>query len=281
METLNSFFEKYGRRLWHDKYLSDCQFMVNRLSGFSDNHNKPIGAYTDDDIYNFMDHLEDQGLKDNTINRYLAAYSKLFKKAAKKKLIEIVPSVEWKPVGNGRKRYFSAKEIQDLIEFFLDSEHPWMANFVVLGEQTGMRLGEILAINNLKSKKTQGNLSDCGSFVELTETKNGEQRTVPLTDEAQEALARLDNCPADYHSHRTFYDTWDLARECIAPGDEDFVFHVLRHTCATRLAMEFGVDTLVVGSILGHKSIATTKKYVQKDRQAMQAVVNKLKRRAA
>lgn len=279
--TLDTFFDKYGKRLWQDKYLKDCNFMVNRLSNFSNNRTRAIGSYIDDDLYDFMDHLKEEGLSDSTVNRYLAAYSRLFKKAVNKKLMDYAPQVEWKTVESGRPRFYSDQEVDDLIEFFLDSDHPWMADFVVVAVNTGMRLGEILSINNPKPKKTIGTISPCGNFIELTNTKNGSERTVPMNASAREALRNLDNCPSNVWTNRKFYDTWALAKQCLAPYDEHFVFHVLRHTCATRLAMEFNVDTLIVGTILGHKSIATTKKYVHAKKDNLAIIMKKLDERAA
>lgn len=43
-------------------------------------------------------------------------------------------------------------------------------------------------------------------------------------------------------------------------GLEDFRFHDLRHTAATRMA-EAGVDVFTIAAILGHKDIKTTARY--------------------
>jgi integrase len=281
METLETFYDKYGFRLWHDKYLRDCNFMVSRLSDFKNNRSRAIGSYTDDDLYAFMDHLKEEGLSDSTVNRYLAAYSRLFRKAVSKKLMSHTPQVEWKSVEPGRPRFYTDQEVDDLVEFFLDSDHPWMADFVVFAVNTGMRLGEIVSINNPNPTKTTGTISLCGNYIELTNTKNGDGRTVPMNASAKEALLNLDNCPSGPWSSRKFYNTWKQAKQCMAPNDSNFVFHVLRHTCATRLAMEFSVDTLVVGAILGHKSIATTKKYVHAKKENLATIMSKLERSAA
>jgi integrase len=230
-----------------------------------------------------MDYLHDEkGLKGATINRYLAAYSELFSTAVRKKAMSYVPKVKWYAENKGRPRFFTDTEVDDLEAFFLDSDHPWMADFVILGVNTGMRLGEILGINNRvptppgEQPKAYGYLSDCGGFIELHETKNGESRIVPLNEEAVGALANLNNKPSDFYTHRSFYDTWDAARMSIAPEDRDFVFHVLRHTCATRLVMEYQVDHITVGLILGHKSPLTTKKYVHPVKQSLAGVMAKM-----
>lgn len=94
-------------------------------------------------------------------------------------------------VRSSRPRFFTDKEIDDLVNFLDNSSQPWMSHFVVLGVNTGMRLGEILGINNAQSK-TQGVISRCGTYVTLSDTKNGDQRIVPLNHAARKALAALD-----------------------------------------------------------------------------------------
>jgi len=276
METLNKFLAKNAHRLWKDKYLNDCIFMVQRLSNFEDFESKPLDEFKAADIYGFMDHLSKQGLKDTTINRYLACFSVVFSMAVEQELMTQAPKVRWKKARNSRPRFFSDTEVKDLTEFLADSDHPWMADFVTLGVNTGMRLGEIVGINNEDTKKTSGTLSDCGQFITLSNTKNGDERLVPLNIKAQQALSNLDNCPSKFYSHRKFYNTWNEARDALARGDEHYVFHVLRHTCATRLAMEFNVDAITLGKILGHKSQATTAKYVHAQPSSLQNIMSKL-----
>jgi Phage integrase family len=43
--------------------------------------------------------------------------------------------------------------------------------------------------------------------------------------------------------------------------DEHFVVHTLRHTCATRLVNDEGIDVFTVQKWMGHKDLATTRRY--------------------
>jgi len=280
METLTTFMDANAHRLWHDKHLRDCQFMIQRLANFQDNQDKPLGEFTVKDILVFTDHLALVGLCDNTVNRYLACFSCLFNLAVEHEIIERKPRMKFHKVKSSRPRFFSDKEIIDLVNYLDHSNQPWMSHFVTLGVNTGMRLGEILGINNATSK-TQGYVSDCGTYITLMDTKNGDQRLVPLNREARSALASLDMRPAGPYTHRKFYDTWAEARDALARNDKHFVFHVLRHTCATRLAMEHNVDSITLGKILGHRSIATTQKYVHTKPDALSAIMRKLETRGA
>ena len=278
MVTLKKFAGDNAHRIWEGKHLTDSVSKITRLSGFSNFGNKDINTFEADDIYNFLDQLKDEGLADATLNRYTAAISSLFKFAVEKRVVKHVPKVRWKKAKSSRPRYFTTQEVDALVEHFRSSKHPWMADFCLLAVNTGMRLGEILAINN-DSSKTYGEISKCCKFITLHDTKNGEERLVPLNKDAQRALQNLNNMPHYYHSHRKFYDAWADAKDELARHDKNFVFHVLRHTCATRLAMEFNVEPITLGKILGHRSMATTAKYVHAQPNSIAAVMANLEKR--
>lgn len=275
MYTLKAFADEHGHRMWHDRHLMNSLRMIKKVSTFRDFATRPITDFKPTDIEALMDSLAEEGLKDGTINRYLSAISSVFKEAVRKEVVTHAPSVRWKKESKGRPRYYTAKEVKDIIDFLKTSRDPWMADFVVIAVNTGMRLGEILGINNLDSK-TYGKVSDCGSFVTLFDTKNGDERLVPLNKDAQWALENLMGTPSSYYTHARFYRTWWEAKDELARHDENFVFHVLRHTCATRLAMEFNVESLTIGKILGHRSTQTTQKYVHVQPDSIKAVMQKL-----
>ena len=79
-----------------------------------------------------------------------------------------------------------------------------------------------------------------GPTVSFWETKNGRNRTVPLTVRCVDALR--DNLPA-VPSRRVFpieyaalRNIWQRAKLAAGVEDDALVLHSLRHTCATRLA---------------------------------------------
>ena len=276
MNTLRSFFEKNGHRLWEGKHLVNCNFMITRLENYSDFSTRSLEQIKAADIYDFMDHLTDQGLTDSTINRYLACFSVFFSLAVEHEVLVAAPKVRWKKSKPSRPRFFTDDELTSLVGFLSKSKNPWMVDFVTLGLNTGMRLGEILSINNDRPKKTVGVVSPCGDFITLKHTKNGDERIVPINEPAKQALENLDMKPSGPYTHRRFYDTWNEARDELARNDEHYVFHVLRHTCATRLAMEFNVDSITLGRILGHRSPQTTAKYVHTKPASLKAIMSKL-----
>ena len=99
--------------------------------------------------------------------------------------------------------------------------------------------------------------------MHLEDTKNGDERYVYLNEKAQYALLNLDNQPEKYFRMWKFYRAWGAMRKDLLDGNELYVFHSLRHTFATRLANEFKLNNTVIASMMGHRSLVTTSKYVK------------------
>ena len=142
-------------------------------------------------------------------------------------------------------------------KFFKTSDYPELWDFAYLSLNTGMRLGEIL-------KMTPKMISPCGRFITLTGAicKNGSGRLIPLSEATRRTLIGLSDQPSKHYHHRPFYKVWSAARDTIAKDDKHFVFHVCRHTAATRMANEFKINTSIIGKILGHRTEKTTNKYI-------------------
>ena len=94
--------------------------------------------------------------------------------------------------------------------------------------------------------------------------KNGERRNVPLNAVLTSTLkaVKMESTQGEavfrtpqgkpYRNFRTAFE-----RAVVQAGLEDFTFHDLRHTFASRLVMR-DVDLPTVKELLGHKSIAMT-----------------------
>ena len=268
---LRSFVNKEAHRLWEGRHLQQSHAKLMRFCDYKGFGNRSINRFGLGDIYDFLDALSSQGLTDNTLNHYSAALSTVFNHAVDLGALEAAPKIKWKKVKSGRPRYLTKDEITGLFSFLGSHKHWWMRHFVTIGLHTGMRLGEILSITDNHIVKT-----DDGTWIHLLETKNGDERWVPANDKVIEALAALDNRPKKYYSHRKFYDTWGAARKQVARGDKHFVFHTLRHTAATAMANDFQVNTIVLGQLLGHRSVQTTKKYVHVKPTELQRIARQM-----
>jgi len=272
--TILDFTIDKARSIWRTQdHLDRSLGKIKSFSEFSDFSTRPIDCYTPSHIYLFLEYLEDElGRTNATLNRYHSAINSVFKRYGEECRVDILPRVSWKKESSGRPRFFSDVEICTLLEIFRKSSHPWAADFVVFALQTGMRKSEIngIGISSEEAQKDQcvGSVSTdriTGQMmVHLKNTKNYEDRLIPLNTEAQDALKNLSFKPSLHYKESSYYSLWNYAREKICPNDATFVSHVCRHTAGTNLASK-GFNDTQIGRLLGHKSPLTTKKYVHPD----------------
>src|SRR4029079_79740 len=99
--------------------------------------------------------------------------------------------------------------------------------------------------------------------VHLHTTKNGEQRTVPLSSRAVEILMQVERSATgrvfeNWKDALNFEHAWH--RAVVRSGLKDLHFHDLRHEAATRL-FEQGLNPMQVAAITGHKTLQMLKRY--------------------
>ena len=201
-----------------------------------------------------------------TINRYLATLSHMLNVAKKEwRLIERNPvsDIAKKKEGRGRTRFLSDAERTKLLAVCESSAWPQLHTLVVLAITTGARRGELITLKwdaiDLKAGKAI-----------VTETKNGEPRTLPLVGKALEALRALKlqgSAASPYvfpnpSGFPGYFDHFDHRwRDALTAAElEGFRFHDLRHCCASYLAAN-GASLLEIADVLGHKTLAMVRRY--------------------
>ena len=126
-----------------------------------------------------------------------------------------------------------------------------------------MRLGEILSLGWRGVDLSR-------ETITVFESKNDEKRTIPINDSTVKMLKKLGKVRpmktdlVFYSGCHTALDARNVRRDFQTALKnaqiEDFRFHDLRHTFATRL-IQNGVDVYKVQTLLGHKSPGMTQRY--------------------
>lgn len=158
---------------------------------------------------------------------------------------------------NGRIRYLTREEFKQLLDELPGQLEP----MVIVAVHTGMRLGELLALN-------WGDVDLENGFLSINDPKEKRAAKMPLN---QTARATLEEIYRNALSVRVFVGSdghplpertveWQFKRALRAAKIQDFHFHDLRHTCATWMVMA-GVTLRKVKDILRHKDIRTTMRY--------------------
>jgi integrase len=155
---------------------------------------------------------------------------------------------------------------------------------VILAIHTGMRRGELLSLRWANVDFERGLIHVMNSQRE--QTKSGHSRSIPINAIARRELLGLHR-ETGHTEHVFFNDKTKRPRTdlkngfgtaCVIAGLNDFRFHDLRHTAATRLA-DAGTNTREIMAILGHRCIQTSARYTHATdaglRRAMEALAQR------
>lgn len=162
----------------------------------------------------------------------------------------------------GRTRFLTKEEETQALDWFERTGHDKYAELFCFYVDTGLRKTEALTVKWSDVDLRTGRIT-------IWQTKNDEPRTVRMTKRVAGILTELhrkhfktSSQPIFQHlSERRFYRVWDEMREAIGHGDDrQFVIHMLRHTCCTRL-LGAGVDIRSVMEWMGHSSMQITQRY--------------------
>lgn len=215
-------------------------------------------------IDDYIGHLMKLGDSGSTINRKLAALSKMGRHAITLEQLKAMPQIERRPEGEARERFLLPKEADALIALLKHWGKEVEAQFVAFLLDTGARVGEALA---LRVRDVGEDRVTLGAVQQIGSSKTG-WRVVPLTDRGVADLAALVRGLSDAEAvfgsrinRYTFAKLYAKAVDHLNLGD-DVVIHTLRHTCASWLVQR-GVDLRRVQVWMGHKSIQTTLRYAK------------------
>ena len=171
---------------------------------------------------------------------------------------------------NQRLRFLTEVEIDSL----LTACTPHLRPIVETALHSGMRRGELLS---LKWEQIRN------GFIYLTETKSGKARQIPINDRLAEVfreVRRGNQLKSPYvfcdSQGRRFYEVKrSFVSACRRAGLEDFRFHDLRHTFASRLVMK-GASLKAVQELLGHADMKMTMRYAHLSQEHLRDSVNLL-----
>lgn len=220
-------------------------------------------------IDELVDALRAKGNSNATINRKLAALSKMLSFAHQRGQIARVPRIERLKENQHRTRFFSPEEEAEMMRWCDKNAEPWFKHLITFLMYTGLRRSEAL--------RTAWKDFGVGlKSVTVWKSKNAEARTVPLSAKAKaaaEAMLGTKHGPWLAVEVADIDKFWHKMRDVLADSNDDqFVLHALRHTFCSRLVQR-GVDLYRVKELAGHKSYSTTLRYAHLKRdQLIEAV---------
>ncbi len=232
-----------------------------------------MDGITTNEIDDYVKHLRKRGNSAATINRKLASLSAMFTDAVERGGCIKKPRIIRQPEPTHRVRYLSPEEELMLLSLMKQWGQPACYDAIIVLVDTGMRVGELLAMQ-VKDIDLRENI------ISIWQNKGDLPRSVPMTIRVREIIEQ--RCSRS--RGLVFFDLgretlryyWDRARSAMDLDEDDqFVPHSLRHTCATRL-VQAGVSLFVVQKILGHSSITVTERYSHLSQRDLRSAIDVL-----
>lgn len=216
----------------------------------------PINSISAEDIGDLILKLESKGNSNATINRKLAALSKLFTVASERSLVAKVPKIPFRKEAKHRIRWVTDQEEVTMLSFLEHINLLDMRDFVIVALDTGFRESELL---NFHVRDYQNGM------LHIWESKNTEARAIPATDRVKDIIEnRVKRGFKKVFENLSLHDlrwSWQKLRTHMKLTDDlQFVIHCLRHTCCSRLVQR-KIPLKVVKDWMGHKSLNTTLRY--------------------
>jgi len=251
-EAIERYIDEYIKiRLKHTKRETDRANAIKTR----DIGNLYLSRIRGKELATFIKEREAEGVTGNTIRLDLALLSKLFEVARRdwgmESLINPTKLVHKPKVGQGRTRRLNDGEERKLLEHASEKLKP----IIRFALETAMRRAEIAGLD-------WTGVDFENSSIYLAETKNYEERTIPLSPTAIEILKGL---PRQIHG-AVFELSPDsitgYMRRAVKSAElVDLRFHDLRHEATSRLFENTDLDTMEIKMITGHKSMQMLARY--------------------
>jgi integrase len=187
-----------------------------------------------------------------------------------------VKKVDFFKVKSKKERVTTDKEREELLLAAKSSSSDTLYVFLVIAFNTGMRKMEILSLewkNVDFSKKT--------ITVSKERAKSGKSREIPMNDIVAEELIKrdkTDRCVFYNSKTGTYIRNIKTAfwKACENAGVKNFRVHDLRHSTASYMINDCGIDIKTAAEILGHCDITMTAKYIHPTSEHKRLAVDRL-----
>ncbi|PLC48035.1 hypothetical protein CR159_20325 [Pollutimonas subterranea] len=218
------------------------------------------------DVQQLIDAMIADGYGAATIDHERAELRRLFSYARKtwqwsRPAVNPASPVKAPPVDNARTRVLTNAEWERVSAALAAYDNPYVIPLLCLMLETAMRSCEPLTY------ACWGDVNWSRRVLQLGDGKTG-KRDVPLSPDAilvlEQLAQRQASCAPQAPIFPTSYEAikkaWSVAR--LAAGVPDVQLHDLRHTSATRYALQYNGNMPVIKLITGHKTTKMAMRYV-------------------
>lgn len=221
----------------------------------------PVQDITLDSIDMFVAYLLNEcGNSNGTVNRKLSCLSRILRTAFERGKLEKMPKMPKRREAEHRIRFLSPEEEARMLAILEAMATQDVQDAILCLLYTGFRCGELWRLECRDIDLERGTLT-------AWKTKNHHPRTIPIVARIRPVVERRHLAcggvgrlfPGASNDWLRYW--WDRLRYHMGMEDDpQFVPHMLRHTCATRLS-QAGVSMPIIKEWMGHTTITTTARY--------------------
>ncbi len=265
--------------LQNDKKVSDNTLQSYRrdivyFTKYIEEGNMNYAKLNEEDIKNYLQHLQEVGKKASTVSRHLASIRSFYQFLVKNKKVKVDPTnnIQSPKVEKRVPSVLTAQEVELLLDQPKDIDLKGTRDKAMLefAYATGMRVTEIISLSvedvNLeegyvicKSGSKERNIPLGTMSLKALKEYIEEARPVLIRDENVSAL--FVNINGQRLTRQGFWKIVKFYKEQ-AHITKEITPHVLRHSFATHL-LQNGADLKAIQTMLGHSDISSTQVYMQ------------------
>ena len=282
--------------LQNDKKVSDNTLQSYRrdivyFTKYVEEGNMNYAKLNEEDIKDYLQHLQEVGKKSSTVSRHLASIRSFYQFLVKNKKVKVDPTnnIQSPKVEKRVPSVLTAQEVELLLDQPKDIDLKGTRDKAMLefAYATGMRVTEIISLDIDDVKLEEGYVV-CHSGSKQRNIPLGtlalkalkeyieEARPVLIHDETVKAL--FVNVNGQRLTRQGFWKIVKYYKEQ-AHITKDITPHVLRHSFATHL-LQNGADLKAIQNMLGHSDISSTQVYMQFQDSGLKNVYKKAHPRA-
>lgn len=282
--------------LQNDKKVSDNTLQSYRrdivyFNKYLESNKLNYAKMKDEDIKNYLQHLQEVGKKASTVSRNLASIRSFYQFLVRNKKIKADPTnnIQSPKVEKSAPCVLTAQEVELLLDQPKDIDLKGTRDKAMLefAYATGMRVTEIISLDidnvNLeegyvvcKTASKERNIPLGKMSLKALKEYVEEARPVLIRDESVKAL--FVNINGQRLTRQGFWKIVKFYKEQ-AHITKDITPHVLRHSFATHL-LQNGADLKAIQTMLGHSDISSTQVYMQFQNDGLKNVYKKAHPRA-
>ena len=274
-----------------DNTLQSYQRDIIQYMQYIDNNRLNFYKVKDENIKDYLRHLEELNKKPSTISRNLASIRAFYQFLKKNKKVKKDPTEEIQAPKITKKvpNILTSKEVELLLEQPKSVDLKGVRDKAMLefAYATGMRVTEIISLN-IDDVNLEDGYVKCKSFDKERSIPLGSMalkalreyvekvRKIMIKEEKNEAL--FVNVNGRRLTRQGFWKIVKYYKEQ-AHISKEITPHVLRHSFATHL-LQNGAELKAIQTMLGHSDISSTQVYMQFQDESLRGIYRKAHPRA-